>query len=328
MAAAGQQAQTLFQQPWIIVLFALLFVAMAVSMFGFYTVQMPSFIQTRLTEMSNRQRSGNFAGVAAMARCRSLIVTTCVGPGAGRALTAIGQSGQIARGGLALFCMALGMGVPLLVVGASAGELLPRAGAWMDTVKQVFGAMMLAVGGMDDLAHRAGARDDDAVGAAAGGARRDPDRATTRGAARRAVLRFAGAIAALYAVVLLVGGVRGATDPLRPLQVTSSVEHLPFARIKSLADLEREVAAAKAAGRPVMLDFYADWCVSCKEMEKYTFPTPAVRGALAQAVLLQADVTANDDDGPGAAEAFRHLRPRRPSRSTARTAWNARTSVS
>jgi len=295
-AAAGQQAQTVFQQPWIIVLFSLLFVAMAISMFGFFTVQMPSFVQTRLSELSNRQSGGRFASVAFMGALSALIVTTCVGPALVAALTVIGQTGQVVRGGVALFSMAIGMGTPLLVVGASAGQLLPRAGAWMDTVKQVFGALMLAV----------------AVWMIS---RIVPEqvtmflwavpllalalifvRATTRSLAGRNGLRLAGAVAVVYAIVLVVGGVRGATDPLRPLQVAAKVDHLPFARIKSLADLEREVAAAKAAGRPVMLDFYADWCVSCKEMEKYTFPTPEVRGALGQAVLLQADVTANDED--------------------------------
>jgi thiol:disulfide interchange protein DsbD len=295
-AAAGQQAQTIFQQPWIIILFALLFVAMSLSMFGFYTVQMPSFVQSRLAELSNRQRGGSYVGVAVMGALSALIVTTCVGPALVAALTVIGQTGQVARGGLALFAMAMGMGVPLLVVGASAGQLLPRAGAWMDTVKQVFGALMLAV----------------AVWMIA---RILPERVTmflwavplvalglvlrrgqARGTTGRVALRVAGNVALVYAVFLVAGGVRGGTDPLRPLQVANAVQHLPFQRIKSLADLEREVAAAKAAGRPVMLDFYADWCVSCKEMEKYTFPTPEVRAALATAVLLQADVTANDAD--------------------------------
>jgi thiol:disulfide interchange protein DsbD len=295
-AAAGQQAQTIFQQPWIIILFALLFVAMSLSMFGFYTVQMPSFVQSRLAELSNRQRGGSYVGVAVMGALSALIVTTCVGPALVAALTVIGQTGQVARGGLALFAMAMGMGVPLLVVGASAGQLLPRAGAWMDTVKQVFGALMLAV----------------AVWMIA---RILPERVTmflwavplvalglvlrrgqARGTAGRVALRIAGNVALVYAVFLVVGGARGGTDPLRPLQVASAVQQLPFQRIKSLADLEREVAAAKATGRPVMLDFYADWCVSCKEMEKYTFPTPEVRAALANAVLLQADVTANDAD--------------------------------
>jgi len=296
VAAAGQQAQTLFQQTWIILLFAALFVAMAASMFGFFTVQMPSFIQTRLSEMSNQQKSGSYAGVAVMGALSALIVTTCVGPALVAALSVIGQSGQMVRGGVALFSMAMGMGVPLLVVGASAGQLLPRAGAWMDTVKQVFGALMLAV----------------AVWMVS---RVVPERfalllwmlpllavaivlemAQLKSAAGRGITRVLATIAVVYAVLLGVGFTQGATDPLQPLQAKAE-EHvqLPFQRIKSLDDLNAQVAAANTAGKTVMLDFYADWCVSCKEMEKYTFPTAEVRNALANTVWLQADVTANDE---------------------------------
>lgn len=293
-AAAGQQAQTLFQQPWIILLFAALFLAMALSMFGLFTVQMPSFIQTRLSQLSNRQQSGRHAGVAVMGALSALIVTTCVGPALVAALSVIGQSGQVARGGIALFSMAMGMGVPLLVVGASAGQLLPRAGAWMDTVKQAFGALMLAV----------------AVWMLS---RILPERTTLllwvippaalafillRAAARtrggRVAVRLAGTAAGLYALLIGVGYLRGATDPLHPLQVAEARETLPFERIKSLQELQARVAAASAAGQSVMLDFYADWCVSCKEMEKYTFPQEPVRSALANTLWLQADVTAND----------------------------------
>ncbi|MEO7774416.1 MAG: protein-disulfide reductase DsbD [Steroidobacteraceae bacterium] len=295
VAAAGQQAQTLFQQPWIIILFALLFVAMAVSMFGFFTVQMPAFVQTRIAAMSNQQRSGSYVGVAVMGALSALIVTTCVGPALVAALTVIGQTGQMARGGVALFAMAIGMGVPLLIVGASAGQLLPRAGAWMDMVKQVVGAMMLAV----------------AVWMLS---RILPERVVVllwalpcialaivllrtglRTGGGRLLARGVGVVAAVYALLLIVGGARGAVDPLAPWQMRSMHAELPFRSIKSLADLQREVAAASAAGRPVMLDFYADWCVSCKEMEKYTFTDPSVRAALANAVLLRADVTANDE---------------------------------
>jgi thioredoxin:protein disulfide reductase len=296
VAAAGQQAQTLFQQTWIILLFAALFVAMAASMFGFFTVQMPSFVQTRLSEMSNQQKPGSYAGVAVMGALSALIVTTCVGPALVAALSVIGQSGQMLRGGVALFSMAMGMGVPLLVVGASAGQLLPRAGAWMDTVKQVFGALMLAVAvwmlsrvvperyslllWMIPLLALALVLEMSQLKSAAG-----------RGAAR-----VLATIAVAYAVLLGVGFTQGSTDPLQPLQAKAEVhEQLPFQRIKSLEDLNAQVAAANAAGKNVMLDFYADWCVSCKEMEKYTFPTAEVRNALASTVWLQADVTANDD---------------------------------
>jgi thiol:disulfide interchange protein DsbD len=293
-AAAGQQAQTIFQQPWIILLFSVLFVAMALSMFGFYTVQMPSFIQTRLTQMSNQQKAGSYAGVAVMGALSALIVTTCVGPALVAALSVIGQSGQIARGGLALFSMALGMGMPLLAVGASAGQLLPRAGAWMDTVKQVFGALMLAVA-VWMLSRILPERISVALWAV-------PLlalvivflRSGVKGSGARLTLRALSVVAGIYAVVLTAGAVRGATDPLRPLQAAPAHAELPFQRIKSLDDLNAQVAAAGAAGKTVMLDFYADWCVSCKEMEKYTFPTAEVRAALGNTVWLQADVTAND----------------------------------
>ena len=294
-AAAGQQAQTLFQQPWIIGLFAALFVAMSLSMFGFYTVQMPSFLQTRLAQLSNRQRAGSYAGVAAMGAMSALIVTTCVGPALVAALSVIGQSGQMLRGGVALFAMALGMGTPLLVVGASAGQLLPRAGAWMDTVKQVFGALMLAVAAWM-LARIVPARFALLLWTL-------PLialaivllRAALRGQVARLAVRAVGIAAAAYALVLVAGTFRGASDPLAPWARADATVQLPFLTVKSVEDLAREVQAARTAGRPVMLDFYADWCVSCKEMEKYTFPDPAVRGVLEQAVLLRADVTANDE---------------------------------
>jgi thiol:disulfide interchange protein DsbD len=295
-AAAGQQAQTLFQQPWIIGLFALLFVAMSFSMFGFFTVQMPSFIQSRLADLSNRQRAGSYAGVAAMGALSALIVTTCVGPALVAALSVIGQSGQMARGGIALFAMAMGMGTPLLVVGASAGQLLPRAGAWMDTVKQVFGALMLAVAAwmlsrilparigllvwMLPLAALA-------IVLWRSGLRSRPARFALRGIAVAAIG---------WAAALGLGASRGATDPLAPWAAAESRIELPFVTVKTVDDLARHVQAAHAAGRPVMLDFYADWCVSCKEMEKYTFPDPAVRRVLDRAVLLRADVTANDTE--------------------------------
>jgi thiol:disulfide interchange protein DsbD len=295
VAAAGQQAQTLFQQTWIIVLFATLFVAMALSMFGLFTVQMPAFVQTRLAAMSNQQRSGSYLGVAAMGALSALIVTTCVGPALVAALTVIGQTGQIARGGLALFSMAMGMGVPLLIVGASAGQLLPRAGAWMEMVKQVVGAMMLAVA-VWMLSRVLPARITLLLWALPCFALTVVLwRAALRSPGGRIVARAVGVAAALYGLLLVAGVVRGASDPLAPWQVHDAQVGPSFTTIKSLADLQREVATASAAGKPVMLDFYADWCVSCKEMEKYTFPDRAVRAALANTVLLRADVTANDE---------------------------------
>ena len=293
-AAAGKQAQTLFQQPWIITLFAALFVAMALSMFGFFTLQAPAFLQSRLSELSNRQRAGSYLGVAVMGALSALIVTTCVGPALVAALSVIGQSGQMLRGGVALFAMAMGMGTPLLVVGASAGQLLPRAGAWMETVKQVFGALMLAVAAwmISRLLPERWALLLWAVPAAALGV--VLLRAAVRAQLPLLLVRGAGVLAAAYALLLVFGAVRGATDPTAPWAAAHTVAEVPFTSIKSVADLDAAVARASAAGQPVMLDFYADWCVSCKEMEKYTFPDPAVRAALGNALLLRADVTAND----------------------------------
>jgi thiol:disulfide interchange protein DsbD len=296
-AAMGHEVQALFQQWWVLALFAAVFVAMALSMFGLFTVQMPAAIQTRLVDLSNRQSAGTFGGVAVMGALSALIVTTCVGPALVAALVVISQTGQMGRGGAALFAMSIGMGTPLLVVGASAGKLLPKAGAWMDFVKKLFGVMMLAV-------------------AAWMLARIVPDRGAlllwavpaltlawlvwfglkTRSAAAW-VLRVAGLAAGLYGVALAAGAALGGTDPLSPIPAFAHQAHeLPFRRIRTVADLERAVAQASAAKRGVLLDFSADWCTSCKEMERYTFTDPLVQRMLANTALLRADVTADDAD--------------------------------
>ncbi len=296
-AAAGSQIQTLFQQWWVLTLFAALFVVLALSMFGAFTLQMPTAIQSRIAQLSNRQSAGTFGGVAIMGALSALIVTTCVGPALVGALLVISQTGQIARGGGALFAMSIGMGTPLLIVGASAGRLLPKAGPWMETVKKLFGVMMLGV-------------------AAWMLARVIPERAAlllwavpalvlgwllwheARGrTASLWVVRGAGVAAGLYAMVLATGAALGGTDPLAPIPALAARSHaLPFRPIKSLAQLQRAVSEAKAGGRGVVVDFSADWCTSCKEMERYTFTDPRVQAALSAAVLLRADVTANDAD--------------------------------
>ena len=293
-AAAGAQIQAVFQQPWIVTVFALLFILLALSMFGLFTIQMPAVIQTRLADASNRQRAGTFGGVAVMGALSALIVTTCVAPALVATLAVIGQSGDVLRGGLALFAMSLGMGAPLLVVGASAGKLLPKAGPWMDTVKRVFGVLFLLVAAWmlgRILPGRMGLLPWAITAFAAAWV----CWAAISQTRRKWIPRTIGAVAGLYGVALLAGAAFGGSDPLAPIpQLSGRHAELPFKTIKSIADLDAEIAAARAAGRPVMLDFYADWCVSCKEMEKYTFSEPAVRAALAKAVLLRADVTAND----------------------------------
>ena len=317
-AAAGQQVQAVFQQPWIIMLFAALFMAMALSMFGLYTLQMPGFIQTRVAQLSNRQRGGSFGGVAVMGMLSALIVTTCVGPVLVAALIVIGQTGDVLRGAAALFAMSLGMGAPLLIVGSSAGRWMPRAGAWMDSVKRLFGALMLAMAAWM-LARIVPARWTlllfvvPAIAAAivlwgfvpVGHARRairdGVDAAGNRRPAGASpalwLARSAAVLVALYAVALLVGAGRGSEDPLQPLARRAAVADEPaFTNVASVADLTREVTAAAAAHQAVMLDFYADWCTSCKEMQRYTFTDPGVRDALKSVRLLRADVTANSAD--------------------------------
>ena len=296
-AAAGQQVQAAFQQPWVIVLFAALFVALALSMFGLFTLQVPAALQTRLAMASGQQRAGSFAGVAIMGALSALIVSACVAPPLFAALAVISQTGDLLRGGSALFAMSIGMGVPLLVVGTSAGRLLPRAGAWMDTVKNLFGVLMLGVAAwmLARIVPERWALVIWAIPALAGAALlwRGAWPSSTGGWA----LRGLGTALGVWALALLAGAALGGRDPLSPIpQLAGEHRGLEFRRIRSLQDLEREVAAAAAAKRPVMLDFYADWCVSCKEMEKYTFTNPAVLATLSNAVLLQADVTENNAD--------------------------------
>ncbi len=297
-AAAGKQAQAAFQQPWIIALFAALFVAMALSMFGLFTLQMPSAIQTRLAGASNRQQAGSLGGVAVMGALSSLVVTACVAPALVGALAFISQGGSVLRGALALFIMAIGMGTPTLVVGASAGRLLPKAGPWMDAVKQLFGALMLGVAAWM-LARLVGDRWAlllYSVPLVAAGV--VLLRLQARAVSVRMGARVAGAAGFVAALLLVVGAGRGATDPLHPLASPAATQgrQAVFEPVHSVAELDAIVAQAAAAGQPVMLDFYADWCTSCKEMERYTFSDPAVRTQLGTLRLLRADVTANNED--------------------------------
>jgi thioredoxin:protein disulfide reductase len=308
--AFKQAPQAFFQQPWIIVLMAALFVALSFAMFGYYTLQMPSFLQTKFSDASNKQKSGTYIGTFIMGALSALVVTACVAPAIVAALTVIIQSRQVLRGALALYCSGLGMGVPLLIVGASAGDLLPRAGAWMDTVKYLFGVVFLGLAvyiaapllsdgtSMMLWATLATVTGFWLVTLMHGNKHAPP------------VLRGFGVVVLVYGIALLIGGLAGRTNPLQPLQglvgtsstatradvatTSAQASALPFKRIKSVADLDAELAAAKAANKTVMLDFYADWCTSCKEMEHYTFPDSKVQSALKNTVLLQADVTAND----------------------------------
>lgn len=302
----GEGLAATLQKPWVIGLFAALMVALALSMFGLYELQLPARWQVALTAASQRQSGGQLAGAAGMGALSALIVGPCVTAPLAGVLAYIAQTGDAVIGGSALFAMALGMGVPLVLVGVGAGNLLPRAGRWMENTKRFFGFLLLAVAiwmvalvapawvGMVAWAAWLllgatflGAFD--ALGEGAGGIRR--------------LGKGVGIIAAVCGVLLLLGLASGGRDPLQPLahlsvsRANASSQHgVTFERVRTVAELDARIAAASREGRAVMLDFYADWCISCKEMERFTFVDPRVQQALSNVVLLQADVTANNAD--------------------------------
>ena len=301
VALLGANVQAWFQNPWIVSVFALIFVLLALAMFGVYQLQMPSALQSRLVSLSNTQRGGAFAGVGVMGVLSALIVGPCITAPLVAALLVIGQSGDPLRGGLSLFALGLGMGVPLLIVGTSAGKWLPKAGAWMTAVKYFLGVLLIAVAiwflsrilpGAVTLALWAAL-------AIACGVYLLLQKTGAPG--WRRAWQSVGVVVGIYGVVMLVGAASGAQDPLQPLarftqhaSGVSDIEGLQFTRIKTVADLDQAVAAASARHQTVMLDFYADWCVSCKEMRQDAFRNQNVIAALGNTRLLEADVTAND----------------------------------
>jgi thiol:disulfide interchange protein DsbD len=300
---AGANLQIAFQTPWVIVLFALLFVVLSLSSFGLYELQLPHALRSRLSEASNRQRSGSWLGVASMGALSALIVGPCVAPPLAAAVLYIGQTRDPVFGGAALFALAMGMGAPLIVFGVAAGKGLPTTGPWMVAVQRTFGLIFIGMAvwmlsrilpGPVTLALWGALLLGAAVmiALAAGG--------KTLGQGLRAFAWLLALLLGLAGAAQVFGALAGSDDPLQPLaglrggNAAQSTE-LPFRKIKSGTDLDREIAAAQAAGQPLMLDFYADWCVACKEMEKYTFPEPQVHEALKGFVLLKVDVTANDE---------------------------------
>jgi len=295
----GANLQILFQNPWILVSFSALFVLLALSMFGFYDLQMPAALQSKLDALSKRQSGGTFMGVAVMGVLSALIVGPCVAAPLMGALIYIGQTGDAVLGGLALFALSLGMGVPLLLIGTGAGRYLPRAGAWMDKVKAVFGVLLLGVAiwllerilpAPVTLALWAALLVCTAVYMGAVSAL--PAQASGWQQLRKGL----SLLVLAWGLFLLLGAAAGHNDPLQPLKglfggTQSKQQALSFRPISSVAELDNALQAAQ--GQPVMLEFYADWCVSCKEMERYTFSKPQVQTALRDFVLLKADVTAN-----------------------------------
>jgi thioredoxin:protein disulfide reductase len=298
-AFSGVLLAAALQNVWVLSAFALVFVLLALSMFGFYELQLPGFLHHRLHSAHSRLRGGRMVSVAAMGLLSAVIVSPCVAAPLAGALLYISQTRDVLLGGAALFAMALGMGAPLIVVGVSEGALLPRAGAWMTGVRRFFGVLLLAVAvwvispvlpaAVVMLAWAAllivsamFLRAIDPLPAAASGWQR--------------LWKGCGVAALVIGVALLVGALSGSRDPLRPLAALGGggpvQTPVSWQRVASLQDLQERL---KAPGKPVMLDFYADWCVSCKEMESFTFSDPKVRAQLDGMLLLQADVTAHSE---------------------------------
>ncbi|MGL6415933.1 protein-disulfide reductase DsbD [Aeromonas veronii] len=293
VASAGLKFQAALQHSYVLIALSVMFVLLALSMFGLYTLQLPSSLQTRLSGLSNRQQGGSVVGVAIMGMISGLVCSPCTTAPLSGALIYVAQSGDLWLGGAALYALSLGMGLPLLLLGTSGGKLLPKAGAWMDVIKQLFGFALLAVPIL--LLSRLWS-----------------DQVTTLAwlgwglllcgylyhhnqhqphSVAKSVRGFVLLLAMISAVV--VG--KDLLQPAPPAAITADASQTApqFIRIKTLDDLKVQLAAAR--GKPVLLDLYADWCVACKEFEHKTFSDPAVRERFGQMVLLQADVTANDD---------------------------------
>lgn len=312
---SGNLLSNALQTPWVLGSFAAIFVVLSLAMFGVYELQLPTALQSRLSNTSNKLHGGHISGVFVMGALSAIIVGPCVAAPLAGALLYISKTHDAVLGGTALFFLALGMGAPLLLIGSSAGALLPKAGPWMEAVKRFFGVLMLAMAiwivspvipvalemlfwaallifsaiylhALDPLSHNA------------------------HGWAKLG--KSLGILSLLLGVAYLIGAMSGARDILRPLGniVHSSAEApaiLNFSRIKNAAELDTRLTQAK--GRTVMLDFYADWCVSCKEMDRLTFSDASVQAKLKNAVLLQADVTANNAEDKALLQRFQLFGP-------------------
>ncbi len=302
---SGENIQAWFQNPWIIGTFALIFVALSFSMFGFYELQMPTSIQNKIISLSNSQRGGTLIGVAIMGFLSALIVGPCVTAPLVGALIYIAETGDAVLGGMALFSLSMGMGLPLIALGTSAGKYMPKAGAWMDAVKAVFGVLLLglAIWLLERVAPAAFTMSLWAALIIISAIYMGAIDSTKEGSSGWTKLwKGLGILMLIYGIIILLGVASGSKNVYQPLKglggfsggITQAGK-LDFINVKGVDGFQVELDKATAAGKPVMLYFYADWCVSCKEMEAKTFSETSVHQALEGTVLLKADVTPNDE---------------------------------
>lgn len=297
----GENLQAMFQNPWIIGSFSGLFVILSLSMFGLFELQLPHVIQNRLHQISHKQQGGSLAGAAIMGLLSGLIVGPCLAPPLAGALIFIGQQGDPILGGAALFMLSMGMGLPLLVIGTSAGSLLPKAGNWMNTIKSIFGILMLGLAiwlleriipGWVSLLLWGGLLIVTAVYLGALNTLNIDSNGWEK------LWKGLGLILFIYGGLLIIGGASGSQNIWQPLKVIGQIEKnnnqqrdgLAFIQISNLTQLQQQLDQST---QPAMLDFYADWCVDCKKMEATTFQDPTVAAALANTTLIQFDMTDN-----------------------------------
>ncbi|MDD9196630.1 protein-disulfide reductase DsbD [Aliivibrio sp. S3MY1] len=294
VASAGMQFQAALQHPYVLIGLSIMFVLLALSMFGAYTIQLPSSLQTKLNDISNQQKGGNLGGVFAMGAISGLVCSPCTTAPLSGALLYVAKSGDLLTGAVALYALAIGMGIPLILAAVFGNKLLPKAGVWMTHVKTLFGFILLAVPVFlleRILSHSITLFIWSALGVAAFGWLYHV-KATMPQSWKTSIAGIIAILGIVGSAIPVIDAISGKTHT----DVNTTTQTVTFKKISTIEDLNRELETAKAQGKPVMLDFYADWCVACKEFEKYTFHNEKVEPLLGEFVLLQADVTKNSSE--------------------------------
>ncbi|MUK25461.1 protein-disulfide reductase DsbD [Aliivibrio fischeri] len=291
VASAGLQFQAALQHPYVLIGLSILFVLLALSMFGAYTIQLPSSLQTKLNDISNQQQGGNLGGVFAMGAISGLVCSPCTTAPLSGALLYVAKSGDLLTGAIALYALAIGMGIPLILAAVFGNKLLPKAGVWMTHVKTLFGFILLAVPVFlleRILPHDVTPFIWSALGIAAFGWLYHV-KATMPQSWKTSIVGIVAILGIVGSAIPVIDAISGKSKT----EITTNTQAVTFKKITNINELNQELKIAKAQGKPVMLDFYADWCVACKEFEKYTFHNEKVEPVLSEFVLLQADVTKN-----------------------------------